>query len=68
MAPILNDSSHVVDNDVVKNIAYNGLVKKVNAIQTTDPSNLVKNLTVTQKLVKQKRKMLDHDHGKYITT
>ena len=32
--------------------------KKVNAIQTTDTSNLVKKLAMTQKLVKLKRKHL----------
>ena len=32
--------------------------KKVNAVQTTDTSNLLKKLTVTQKLVKLKGKQL----------
>ena len=31
-------------------------------------SNLVKKLIITQKLVKLKRKITDHDHDKYITT
>ena len=43
---------------VVKNIVYNELVKKVNVIQATDTSNLVRYLTVIQKLVKLKRKFL----------
>ena len=47
---------------------YNELVSKVNAIQTTDNTDLVKKLAITQKLVKLKKKILDHDHGKYITT
>ena len=43
-------------NDVVKKIEYNELVKKVDAIQTTDNSNLVKKkLTMTQKLMKLKK-------------
>ena len=50
--------SDIVDNDVVKKTRYNELIKKVNAIQTTDTSNLVKKLTITQKLVKLKRKYL----------
>ena len=50
--------SHVVENDVVKTIAYNRLVKNVNTTQTTDPSNLVNILTITHKLVKQKTKYL----------
>ena len=34
---------------------YKLVVKKVNAIQITDTRNLVKKLTMTQKLVKLKR-------------
>ena len=34
---------------------YDELVKKINAIQTTDPNDL-ENLTMTQKLVKSKKK------------
>ena len=33
-----------------------------------DTSNLVKKLTVTQALVKLKKKITDHDHAKYLTT
>ena len=43
---------------VVKNIGYNELVKKVNVTQATDTSNLVRYLTMIQKLVKLKRKYL----------
>ena len=38
----LSKLSNVVKNDVVKKTKYHELVKKVNAIQTTDTSNLVK--------------------------
>ena len=45
------------------------MVKQVNAIQTIDTSNLVKKLTMTHKLLKLKKKIIDHDHSnKYITT
>ena len=37
----LSKLSDVVKNEVVKKSEYNELVKKVNAIQTTDTSNLV---------------------------
>ena len=61
LAPTLVDSkklSHVVDNDVSKTNVYKRLVKNVNTAETTDPSNLVKSLTITQKSVKQKTKYL----------
>ena len=51
----LSKLSDVVNNDVVKNTEYNELVKKVNNINTTDTSNLVKKLTITQKIRKFKR-------------
>ena len=38
-------------NDVIKKTEYDELIKKVNAIQRTDASNLVKKkLTITQKI------------------
>ena len=42
-------------NEVVTETVYDELVKKVNAIQTTHTSNLVKKLIITQKLLKLKR-------------
>ena len=54
----LNKLNNVIKNDIVKKTEYGELVKKVNAIQNTDTSRLVKKLTVTQKLVKLKRKLL----------
>ena len=47
----LSKLSDVVKNEVVEKTVYNELVKKVNAIQTTDTSNLVKKLTITQELM-----------------
>ena len=44
------------------------MVEKVNNINNTDIGDLIKNkLTVTQKLVKLKTKILDNDHGEHIT-
>ena len=64
----LSKLSDGVKNEVVKKVEYNELVKDVNTIQNTDTSNLVKKkMTMTQKLVKLKKK-IDHDHRKNITT
>ena len=56
LVPVCADLSKLrdaVNNDVVKKTE---LVKKVNNINTTDTSNLIKkNLTMTQKLVKLKK-------------
>ena len=41
---------------MLKKTEYSKLVKKVNNISTTDTSNLVKKLIITQKLVKLKIK------------
>ena len=54
----LSKLSDIVKNEVVKDTKYDELVKKVNAIQTTNTINLLKKLTMTQKLVKLKRKYL----------
>ena len=48
----------VVKNEVVKKTVCDELVKKLNAIQTIDASDLVKKLTITQKLIKLKLKYL----------
>ena len=61
LAPVsvdLKKLSDVIDNNVVKKTVYNEWVKKVNAIQITDTSYLVKKLTKTQNLVKFKGKYL----------
>ena len=40
------------------------MVKNVNAIQTTETSNLVKKkMIITQKLMKLKKSISDHDHS-----
>ena len=61
LAPVsvdLKKLSDVIDNNVVKKTVYNEWVKKVNAIQITDTSYLLKKLTKTQNLVKFKGKYL----------
>ena len=50
--------SDVVKNDVVKMAEYDDLAKKVNAIQTTDTTNLVKKLTMPKNLMKLKKLLL----------
>lgn len=45
-------------NEVVEKTVYDQLVKKVDAIQTSDNTNLVKELTMTQILMRLKRKLL----------
>ena len=50
--PVSVDLGKLIDlvkNDVVKDIEYYELVKKVNNISTTDASNLIKKLIKTQK-------------------
>ena len=44
------------------------LVKKVNAIKTADTSNLVNKADYNIKIAETEKKILDHDHCKYITT
>ena len=62
----LSKLNNVVKNYIVKKTEYNELVKRFNNINTTDTSNLVKKLIITQELMKLKTKLLYHD--KYITT
>ena len=47
----LRKLSDVVKYEVVKKTEYNELVKKVDNINTTDTSDLVKKQTITQKLM-----------------
>ena len=58
----------VIRNKVVKKAVYYELVKNVHSIQTTDTSNLVKRAVYNTKIAKNERKLLDHNHGKYINT
>ena len=50
-----------------KKSAYDELVKKVNAIQTSDTSNLVKSTDYNTKF-REAKKIFAHDHAKYIST
>ena len=54
----LSKLSNVVKNEVVKKTEYHELVKKVNAIRTTDTNNLVQKLTITQTLMELKKMLL----------
>ena len=61
----LSKLSNVVKNDVVRKTEYNEFVKKVNNINTTDTSDLVKKNTIVSEIG---NKINDHDHPKYIAT
>ena len=43
-------------------------LNKVNAIQTTDNSNIVKKADYDTKIEETDKKIINHDHDKYITT
>ena len=63
----MQQCSNVVKTDVVENTQYIELVKKVNAFQTSDTSNLVKKTGYDTKNGKKEKK-LDHDYNnEYIT-
>ena len=64
----LSKLSNVVKNDIVKKTEFNELVNKVNAIQTTDTSNLVKKTDYKTKINEMEKETIDHGHAKYITT
>ena len=51
-------------NEVSKKTIYDELDKNVNAIQTTD----IKQLLYNTRIFEIENKILDHDHGKFITT
>ena len=58
LVPVPTDLSKVSDvgnNEVIKKNVYNELVKNINAIKTTDITNELKKLTMTQKLRKLRR-------------
>ena len=57
--------TNVVKIDVIKKTEYDELVTKVNNINITDNSDLVKKIGYNTKLEK---KITDHDHTKYIIT
>ena len=64
----LSKLSDVIKNDVVKRIEHGELVKKVDNIKTTDTSDLVKKPEYDTKIGKIEKKILDHNHDKYVTT
>ena len=57
-----------VKNELVKKAEYDQLVKKINAIQTTDTIDLVIKDDYKTKIREVEKKILYHDHDKYITT
>ena len=60
--------SNIVQIDVDTKTEYNELVKKVNAIQTTDASYLVRKIDYNTKINEIEKKITNHDHDKYIST
>ena len=53
----------------IKKTVYDKLVEKVNAIKTTDSSNLVEKADYNAKIVEIEKTTLGHYHNKkYITT
>ena len=54
----LRKLSDVIKNEVAEKTVHDKLLKKINAIQTNDASNLVKKMTTTQHSLKMKRKYL----------
>ena len=63
----LSKLTDAVNNDVVKKTEYEELVEKVNAIQTTYTSELLKN-QLWSKNYQIERKFTDNYHVKYIIT
>ena len=63
----LSKLSNVVKSDIVKKTTFNQLVKNVNAIQTTDTSDLVKQIDCNTKFNETEKKINGHDHDKYAT-
>ena len=64
----LSKLSDAVKNEVLKKTEYNELVKKVNNINTTDTSDLVKKTNYNTKINEIEKKISDNNHEKYITT
>ena len=58
----------VVKNETVKKAVYDALVKNVNAIHTTDTSNLFKKADYSTKISEIEEKIFDHNHDKYSST
>ena len=64
----LSKLTDVVKNVVVIKTIYDELLKKVNAIQTSNASNLGKKADYNTNISEIKKKIFDHNHNKYITT
>ena len=60
----LSKLSNVVKNEIVKRTAYDDLVEKVNAIETSDTSNLIEKADCDTKIEYIENKISNHD--KYI--
>ena len=60
----LRKLSNVVKNEIVKRTAYDDLVEKVNAIETSDTSNLIEKADCDTKIEYIENKISNHD--KYI--
>ena len=63
LVPVPVDLSKLND-DVVKETEYDELMRKVNAIQTADTSDLVRKTDYNTKTNEIKYKTIDHDHNK----
>ena len=63
----LSKLSDVVKH-IVKETEYDELIKKVNAIQTNDSNNLVDKADFNTQFGEIERKILNHNHDKYINT
>ena len=64
----LSKLSDAVKNEVVKKTIYDELDEKVNAIQTSNVSMLVKRADYNTTIAQIEKKIIDRDHGKYIAT
>ena len=64
----LSKLSDVIKKDVAKKTQYDGLVKKVNNINTADSNYIVKKTDYNTKINEIEKKIADHYHDKYITT
>ena len=60
----LNKLSDKIKNQVVKKTGFDKLVKKSNAIKTTDTSNLVEKADYNAKIGEIEKTKLDHYHNK----
>ena len=58
----------VVKNEIVTKTLYDELAKNVNAIETTDTSNLAKKADYNKTFSEFEKKWMDDYNGKYIIT